>query len=141
MKNRIEIPNPCHEDWNKMTPNKNGRHCVSCDKTIVDFTKMTDVAIKSYFSKNADNKTCGHFYKGQLKSDKNKIQTFFTDIYCSAYLNIKTGIVRFAVLLLLGSVLTLVGCNTPTEGEMIERKKLPETPLLLLLLTQHFRIQ
>ena len=34
------IPNPCHEDWNKMTPEDKGRHCSVCDKVVIDFTKM-----------------------------------------------------------------------------------------------------
>jgi len=33
------IPNPCHKDWNQMTPNEKGRFCASCSKTVVDFTK------------------------------------------------------------------------------------------------------
>ena len=38
MKN-LTIPNPCHQDWDKMTPNTKGRFCQSCSKTVIDFTK------------------------------------------------------------------------------------------------------
>ena len=35
------IPEPCHENWNKMTPQEQGRHCAVCSKVVVDFTKKT----------------------------------------------------------------------------------------------------
>ena len=122
MKNnfQISIPNPCKANWGKMTKNNSGRHCASCDKTVVDFTKMTTEQIIDYFNKN-NVKTCGHFYKGQLKFDKNKFQTFLTALYCHAYLNLKTKAIRISVLLILSSILTLAGCNTPTQGEMTDK--------------------
>ncbi len=125
MKNRhqIEIPNPCQADWDKMIPNKTGRYCNACSKTVVDFTEMTSEEISNYFKKNPDKKTCGHFYKGQLKLDKNRLQTILVDLYCNAYLNIKTKVVRVSVLLLISGLLTLTGCNTPTEGEVIEKQQ------------------
>ena len=41
----ILIPKPCHENWDKMTPNEQGRHCKSCAKTVVDGTHLTDAEI------------------------------------------------------------------------------------------------
>ena len=41
----LNIPEPCHEDWNEMTPKQQGRHCMVCNKTVVDFTKQTDEQI------------------------------------------------------------------------------------------------
>jgi hypothetical protein len=35
---QLQIPEPCHEDWNKMTPVHKGRFCDSCEKAVVDFT-------------------------------------------------------------------------------------------------------
>jgi len=61
----LQIPEPCHEEWNKMTPNERGRYCDSCCKTVVDFTGMTDQQIIHYFS-IASGKTCGHFANDQL---------------------------------------------------------------------------
>ncbi|WP_435577976.1 carboxypeptidase-like regulatory domain-containing protein [Gilvibacter sp.] len=60
----IQIPEPCHEDWNQMSPNGLGRHCGSCAKTVVDFTARTDKFIASYF-KEHDN-ICGRFRPDQL---------------------------------------------------------------------------
>jgi len=38
----LYIPTPCHEDWNKMTPNQQGKFCASCCKQVVDFSLMSD---------------------------------------------------------------------------------------------------
>jgi hypothetical protein len=62
----INIPEPCHEDWNKMTPNAQGAFCGSCQKTVVDFSMMEDQQIKDYFLQKSDQKTCGRFNAKQL---------------------------------------------------------------------------
>jgi len=59
MSNDIRIPNLCNEDWNKMTPNDNGRFCDTCKLTVVDFTKMSDDQIKNYLLNNGY--VCGRF--------------------------------------------------------------------------------
>ncbi len=61
----LQIPTPCHEDWNKMTPNQQGRHCDSCCRTVVDFQLMTDQQILNYFTKSSGN-ICGRFTDDQL---------------------------------------------------------------------------
>jgi hypothetical protein len=61
----IEIPESCHENWNAMQPNNQGRHCLSCQKTLVDFTAMTDAELINFFSKKKDN-VCGRFTSEQL---------------------------------------------------------------------------
>ena len=40
MENNIRIENPCHENWNLMSRNQKGRFCDSCNKTVIDFSKM-----------------------------------------------------------------------------------------------------
>lgn len=62
----ITVPNPCHEDWNKMAPAEKGAFCKACSKTVVDFTSMTDDEIRNYFIRNKGQKTCGHFRNDQL---------------------------------------------------------------------------
>jgi hypothetical protein len=61
----LNIPEPCHEDWNKMTPVEQGRHCAVCAKIVVDFTNDTDEAIIEFF-KNYNGSTCGRFSDEQL---------------------------------------------------------------------------
>jgi len=67
-KHKISIPEPCHEDWNKMTPNDNGRFCMSCAKTVVDFTSMLPEEIQHFFIQNKNEKICGRFKKSQLET-------------------------------------------------------------------------
>ena len=62
----IKIPEPCTADWQGMTPQKDRRFCVSCEKVVVDFTRMTDEDIKTYFASYAEQKTCGRFADTQL---------------------------------------------------------------------------
>ena len=63
---QLHIPEPCHEDWNTMTPTAQGRHCQSCCKQVVDFTTMSDQQIISYLTKASGN-TCGRVRKDQLE--------------------------------------------------------------------------
>jgi hypothetical protein len=46
----ISIPQPCHENWNQMTPVEQGRHCIQCSKTVTDFTVMSNNEIINYFA-------------------------------------------------------------------------------------------
>ncbi|MEN2414049.1 energy transducer TonB [Flavobacterium mesophilum] len=66
MKHKITIPEPCHENWDKMTPNENGRFCASCSKTVIDFTQMLPEEIQHFFTQNQNEKICGRFRKSQL---------------------------------------------------------------------------
>ena len=65
-KYKITIPEPCQEDWNKMTPNDTGRFCGSCSKNVVDFTYMIPEEIQIYLQQNTN--VCGRFKKSQLDS-------------------------------------------------------------------------
>ncbi|MBZ4036175.1 energy transducer TonB [Flavobacterium sp. 17A] len=65
---KITIPEPCQENWDKMTPNENGRFCLSCSKTVIDFTTMLPEEIKHFFIQNENEKVCGRFRKSQLDS-------------------------------------------------------------------------
>ena len=64
----IAIPNPCHENWNHMTPKAKGRFCDSCAKTVIDFTQMDPYEIQTFINDNLENRICGHFNQTQLES-------------------------------------------------------------------------
>ena len=61
----ISVPEPCHEKWSEMSPVEKGRHCLSCQKTVVDFTKMPKVKIAEFVSEQEGN-ICGRFTSDQL---------------------------------------------------------------------------
>ncbi|UPT65993.1 MAG: hypothetical protein M0D57_16030 [Sphingobacteriales bacterium JAD_PAG50586_3] len=61
---KINVPQPCHEDWSKMTPQDQGRFCDVCQKCVVDFSLFTDREIIDYLQRNKD--ACGSFDTHQL---------------------------------------------------------------------------
>ena len=65
---QLQIPTPCHEDWNQMTPEAQGRFCNSCQKAVVDFTQMSDAQLIAFFKKPKQS-TCGRFTQEQLEKD------------------------------------------------------------------------
>ncbi|MEX6626085.1 carboxypeptidase-like regulatory domain-containing protein [Tenacibaculum salmonis] len=73
MKNKfkLEINTPCSEKFNEFKPTKLGGFCNSCDKEVIDFTKMTTQEISYYFKNNSKN-TCGQFNKRQLTTYNEK---------------------------------------------------------------------
>jgi hypothetical protein len=62
----VRIPEPCHEDWNKMEPDSKGKFCNSCSKAVFDFSTKTDVEIKDILLEYKDQKVCGHFKNRKL---------------------------------------------------------------------------
>lgn len=64
----LSIPQPCHEDWNKMSPEDKGRLCASCQKVVVDFTSMSDRQLAEFFKKPQGH-ACGRFQQEQLERD------------------------------------------------------------------------
>lgn len=74
---QISIPEPCQEGWQNMTPVEKGRFCSSCQKTVLDYTNLSDNEIIKLVSKN-DN-LCGRFNVTQL--DRDLIETRRTSNY------------------------------------------------------------
>jgi hypothetical protein len=62
----LNIPQPCRQDWNQMTATESGRHCQSCAKTVVDFTRMSNDEIISYLS--VSQNVCGRIFPQQTAS-------------------------------------------------------------------------
>jgi len=62
---QVTVTQPCHENWNKMTVAEQGRFCQSCQKTVTDFSLMSDKEILNHLSFRNTN-VCGRFTNDQL---------------------------------------------------------------------------
>jgi hypothetical protein len=63
---KIEIPNPCQENWHEMKPNSGGRFCTHCAKSVVNFENKSPEEILKYFT-DPEVKICGRFSTRQLE--------------------------------------------------------------------------
>jgi TonB family protein len=70
----FSIETPCHEDWTKMQIARDGRHCLNCQKNVLDFTQMKRHEILEYLYLHKNESVCGRIYKDQIDID-------YTDLY------------------------------------------------------------
>jgi hypothetical protein len=63
---QLKIQEPCHENWDRMSPSEQGRFCGSCEKTVVDFSGMSDAQLVAFFKKPSTGSICGRFFSDQL---------------------------------------------------------------------------
>lgn len=56
----------CSEDWQQMTPTAQGRHCASCQRTVVDFTDKTQTDLEAARDAAPNGRLCGRFRAEQL---------------------------------------------------------------------------
>jgi hypothetical protein len=97
---KIQIPSPCHENWDAMTPAGQGAFCSACEKTVIDFSKMTDQEITYYFTSHTDNKICGRFRTDQLQKTKNNYplpyqamkRPFYRNFFIAALVSFSTSL-------------------------------------------------
>ena len=107
---KISIPKPCHEDWAAMTPNEQGRHCTSCDKTVVDFTLMDDDEVKYFFINKKEEKVCGRFRNQQLSR-------IIIELPHNIFFIPMPGWKKFLAASLIVFSTTLFSCETTFKGE------------------------
>lgn len=72
MTNKISIPKPCHENWNNMLPEDQGRHCLSCSKTVIDFSDWNEDQILHYLKSKNTERVCGRFNVTQVEIPEEK---------------------------------------------------------------------
>ena len=113
----IIISNPCFEDWSKMTPTSKGKHCDSCCKTVVDFTRMNDLEIKQYFIDKTLKKDsiCGHLKSTQAEIKRPKHHQFLVDLQSRIEKNVRYSKLKTVGLAAVAICMGLVGCNQPVN--------------------------
>ncbi len=65
MKKKIEILEPCNQDWNKMTNLDKNKFCQKCQKEVIDFRTYEKNEILKIL--NSNTRVCGHLNSNQLK--------------------------------------------------------------------------
>ena len=110
---KISIPEPCHEDWSKMSPNEQGRHCGSCAKTVVDFTAMSDDEVKHFFISKKNERVCGRFQQKQLDQ-------IVIDLPANIFYIEMPLWKKFLVASLVVFSTTLFSCNTSIDGQLTQ---------------------
>ncbi len=68
---QLTIAEPCHENWDGMTPVEKGKFCGACQKQVVDFSNMSDRQVAEFFKKpiqsfSKGGSVCGRFMPDQL---------------------------------------------------------------------------
>lgn len=119
-KYKIEIPKPCFESWDKMTPNESGRFCGSCMKNVVDFTNLSDAEIQNYLLEHEGKKVCGRFNQMQLDAITIQVpqQILFSQIQFKKI---------FLLALLLSMGTTLLSCSDKNgEKKRIDKVEIVE---------------
>ena len=118
-KSPVTVNNPCSQKWDSMNPHGEGRFCESCNKTVVDFTKMNKDEIFSYLKERKD-KTCGYFLPHQVEVKRPKHHQFLLNWYEKTQNGITTRFFRNVSLAFIAFCMFLVGCSTPetTTGEI-----------------------
>ncbi|MFB9109319.1 hypothetical protein [Flavobacterium gyeonganense] len=116
MENKITIPKPCNENWNSMSPDKNGRFCNTCNKIVIDFTKMNNPEIQKYFTENSgEERICGHFKLNQIETT----ESIKYDKLITRFSRIKIKPIKKIALFSLSLVFTLTSCmgKAAVDGE------------------------
>lgn len=84
----IQIPAPCHENWNEMSPETQGRFCNSCQKTVIDFTQCSDEEILAKMQ--TEKGLCGRFNAKQLNRQLTSRASIAHTAMATAVLSIMT---------------------------------------------------
>ncbi|MEO3403143.1 hypothetical protein AAFN85_04525 [Mucilaginibacter sp. CAU 1740] len=90
----ITIPEPCHQQWQQMTAESNGRYCDHCCKTVVDFSVMSNEEIITHLS--ANHNVCGRFEKQQLATLQNNTPDKNTWRYFRRAMLVAASVIGFA---------------------------------------------
>ncbi len=61
----ISIPEPCHEQWERMESRCGGNYCHQCQKTVIDFSALSDQELLDKLSASQEG-VCGRFDTSQV---------------------------------------------------------------------------
>lgn len=121
MKN-INIPEPCSEDWNEMTPNEKGAFCQKCALDVYDFTNKSSDEIRNILTVNIGSPVCMRIESKQLDKLNNDFSAWKMDNKHSY----QRALV-FTLLVVFG--MTLFSCEEDEEPVIDKFQKIGQTIL------------
>lgn len=116
----LSIPEPCNEDFTKMTPTERGAFCSKCKIDTFDFRDLSDSEINKVLLENKGEHLCGQFTNKQLDSLNRGYLNW-------RYQKAKTFRSKFVLALILVFGLSLFSCNTEEEKMIVELQTLEMT--------------
>ena len=121
MNNSLKIETPCHEDWTKMSPNREGRHCGLCDKTVVDFTVMSQEEITNYLTHNSKAQICGRILVPRKKEPTFQIK--LNQLYKNIERQIGFKPLRISLLGSLSLIMLISGCTENHKSDGVKKQQ------------------
>jgi len=116
----IQIPDPCSEDFSKMTPTEKGAFCAKCSIDTYDFRHLSNLEINSIIKESKGEHLCGRMTQDQLISLNAGFQDWKNQ-------NRKTFQSKFIMALVMVFGLTLFACENE-EKEILESVTQIELP-------------
>jgi hypothetical protein len=114
---KISIPQPCSEDWTKMTPTEQGAFCKKCALEVTDFTDKSSLEIKSILTQKIQSKqrVCGHIENRQMVEFNDEFIPWKSDHESFR------AIWAFSLVAVFG--MTLFSCQSTFSKEVVEKMK------------------
>lgn len=101
-----------------MSSTENGRHCISCNKTVIDFSNWEMEDIKNYL-KDTDKNVCGSFKSLQVIVERPRHHQFLVNAYFQTKKTHKSPHLKSFLLCSILLCMFIVGCNNPSETQTI----------------------
>jgi TonB family protein len=122
----LKINEPCHENWENMSISLHGRHCMACEKQVVDFTSFTRSEIILYLLEHPNEQTCGRLRRDQFEFHQEDLPILMQALEKPKF--------RSNAFLLLAIVCAgLVSCGPhENEAKELEKPKTTRTELTVL---------
>ncbi len=122
---KIQINEPCHENWNEMSATAKGKFCEVCSKNVVDFTSYSDDQLIEYFSNRKNGyseRLCGRFNAEKV------IVPQKIEVHETSYYQLKKGWERFLWLLLVSLGFVVVSCSdNAVKGEIVNQQSVKQS--------------
>ena len=127
----LKISKPCSENWDNMTTSKSGNYCDVCAKTVVDFSKLSQLEISKQMQK-INGTVCARISQSQL--DMPLINFDSSSEYKIPYSNVAASLMLATTMLAAGQPMQSENKVVLTEisqsqkrgtGEKIQEKQKP----------------